>query len=198
MVYALRSDLLLALERVERHTPLAYRHVFRDTGHWDTKAIPVWHSAAAVEDMGALGLAKGEDAGRQYFLILPQAVPFHLHEAECDDGSLRYFVNTGDNPASVYFLAGGPLGDAVIVPGEFSTTTPKPAGFDLLEAIRRAVLRDFAKVQCAWVSQGTYAYVGPAAYAAAEAGVRLVYNRNDTKSQLALPKPRAAREKKKG
>src|SRR5262245_31274234 len=184
MVYALRSDLLLALERVERHTPLTYRHVFRDTGHWDTKAVPVWHSAAAVEDMGALGLARGEDSGRQYFLILPKAVLFHLHQVKFADGSRRYFVNTGDNPASVLFLAGGPLGDDAIVPGEFNTVTPRPEGFDLLEAIRRAVLRNFAKVRCAWVSQGTYAYVGPAAYAAAEAGVRLVYTRNARRSQL--------------
>jgi hypothetical protein len=194
-VFALRNDLLLALELVERHTPLTYRHVFCDTEVWETKAIPTWHSAAAVEDMGAVAVAKGETVGREFFLILPQAVPFRLRQVkQFADGSWRYFVDQVLNPASVTFKAGGPLGDDAIVPGEFSTGTTKRPGFDLLGAIRRAVRREFAPVRYAYVSPGAYAYVGPAASAAAQAGVRLAQNRNAPRSMdLVLPKPRRAR-----
>jgi hypothetical protein len=195
-VFALRSDLLLALERVERRTPLTYRHVFCGTEVWDTEAVPVWHSAAAVEDMGAVAVARGETVGRGYFLILPQAVPFRLRRVkQVGTGSWRYFVDQVLNPASVTFQAGGPLGDDAIVPGELSTATPRRAGFDLLEAIRRAVRREFAPVRYAHASP--YVYVGPAAYAAAQTGARLAYSRNAPRSMdLVLPGPRHARRAK--
>jgi hypothetical protein len=164
MFFATRDDLLRVLGRVEQSVPLTYRaFVTNGPPDFGPLHVPTWGTAA---ELPALGTAAEGDIYRQpSYLLMPAASPFTLRVREAGGRTLRGVYPEG-NPDSAMFYPGGLYNGACLVGGEFSVGLPKPAGFDLLGALRRALQAEFERVPDS--------FVGPCARELAVSGLRLV------------------------
>ena len=164
MFFATRDDLLRVLGRVEQRVPLTYRaFVTNGPPDFGPLEVPTWGSAAAIPGLGTA--VEGDTYRQPAYLVMPAASPFTLRVREAGGRTLRGVYPEG-NPDSVMFYPGGRHAGACLVGGEFSVGLPKPAGFDLVGALRRAM-----RAECEWVPDS---FVGPGARELAAGGVRLV------------------------
>jgi len=157
--FAMRSDLLLVLDKLEAKGRVKYTRC----GRLDGPKSEIWKSAA---DLPKLGQATGDQhIACDPFLIMQENSPIRVETMTMLDGDDRFDADQRWNPDSVVFHPGGEWTDGALISGSFTTISKSQIPQSLMRAVHSSIKKHFTRVQTFWV--------GPEALVAFRSGRRL-------------------------
>ena len=157
--FAMRNDLLLALDKLEAKGSVMYTRC----GRLDGPNPEIWKFAV---DLPKLGQATGDQhVACDPFLIMEKDSPIRVQTMTMHDGDDRFDVEQGLNPDSIIFHPGGEWRDGALISGSFTTISKSPISQSLMRATHSEIKKQFTRVKAFWV--------GPEALAAFRQGRRL-------------------------
>lgn len=157
--FAVREDLLLALEAVERDGPLQYVR----TGN---ELSPDFETFLRGADIPNLGVADRETGSVcNSFLVARTTVPIGVRSIKGANGVQRYLMDQLFNLDTVTLTPAGTWGEDIILQGVVGTASDSVASQELMKRFNSAFKKSFTKVQGR--------FVGAQALALFNAGKRL-------------------------
>ena len=146
--YALESDLILLLNCIEEEKSILYTL----SGSRPTSSVQQWTKGEDVTDLGEI---VGEQTALcQAFLITERGTSIASRRIEEFNGKVRYDVDQLSNPDSIILIPGGERKQKMIIAGIFSTNSPSIISQRLMKNARRALKKNFVRVNAFWVGPG--------------------------------------------
>jgi hypothetical protein len=156
--FAAADDLLAVFEIVEQKHHVAYVA----TGMFSSPGLTQFESGAS--------LPAPESGGESAFLVTPSELAVTVRSVPQRSGGTLYAVDELANPTSATLRLGRACGRDVLLPGVIGTTATAGPAVVIHRAFASAIGKSFKRVQSYWV--------GPAAHALLEQGVRLTISEN--------------------
>lgn len=156
--FAAADDLLAVFEIVERK----HRVTYVAAGMFTSSALTQFESGA--------NLPVPQSRADSAFLVTPSELAVKVRSVPQRSGGTLFAVDELANPASATLRLGSACGRDVLLPGVIGTTASAGPAADIHRAFALAIGKRFKRVQSYWV--------GPAAHALLEQGVRLTIGEN--------------------
>jgi hypothetical protein len=157
--YALREDILLILEDIERDGLLQYVR----TGNQLNPDFETFSYGRDLPRLGTADYATGNNCAT--FLVTRSTVPVTVESMKGASGVQRYLMDQLINPDTVTFTPAGLWGEDIVLAGRVATVSGSAISQELMKRFNAAFNKHFSKIK---------GYrVGPRARALFDAGKRL-------------------------
>lgn len=157
--FAVRDDILLVLESVERDGPLQYVR----TGNQLSQDFETFLRGTDIPNLGVADRETGSVC--KAFLVTKATLPITVQSMKGASGVQRYLMDQLLNPDTVTFTPAGMWEEDIILQGVVGTASDSTISQELMKKFNSAFRKSFSKVQGR--------FVGPQASALFNAGKRL-------------------------
>ncbi len=157
--FAIREDILLVLEAVERDEPLQYVR----TGNELSQDFETFLHGTDIPNLGVADRETGSVC--KAFLVTKTTAPITVRSIKGAGGVQRYLMDQLFNPDTVSLTPAGMWGEDIVLQGVVGTASDSAISLELMKKFNSAFKKSFSKIQGR--------FVGPQALALFHAGKRL-------------------------
>lgn len=158
--YATKQDLVRGLRLFESR--IAVRYYLEDLQ--DSQTFTQFDS---LLDYPKLGLeAEFSTTHSDRFLVLRRESSLAIETVPQHNGTIRYQIHQGNNPASTYFTPGGLHQGRFLIAGQIGNCSPHPTAKALFQMLSRSILRGFKHLSFLY-------YASPEALKLRDSGIKL-------------------------
>lgn len=138
LFYATKQDLVRGLMLFESQASVRYylEHL------QESKTFTQFNSLLDYPELGFEKKFSTVHANR--FLVIPRELSLDIETVPQRNGTTRYNIHQGNNPASAYFTPGGLYQERFLIAGDISNCSSHPAAKKLFQTLCRSVLRGFS------------------------------------------------------